>query len=146
MAVDGRGRPLSLLVTAGQAGDAPRCLPLLEKVRVPRTGRGHPRTRPVRVITDKAYSSRAIRAQLRCRGIAATIPEPADQVGHRRRRGSRGGRPPVFDSAAYRQPNVVERGINRLKQWRGLATRFHKKARYFHAGLTLASILLWLRT
>ncbi len=100
----------------------------------------------MRVIADMAYSSRAIRQHLRRRGIVATIPEPADQAGHRHRRGSRGGRPPAFDRTAYRQRNVVERCINRLKQWRGIATRFHKKARYFQASLTLASILLWLRT
>lgn len=100
----------------------------------------------MRVIADKAYSSRTIRRHLQSRGIAVTIPEPADQVGHRRRRGSRGGRPPAFDRTAYRQRNVVERSINRLKQWRGIATRFHKKARYFQASLTLASILLWLRS
>ncbi|EHK86499.1 transposase, IS4 family protein [Saccharomonospora azurea SZMC 14600] len=57
-----------------------------------------------------------------------TIPEPADQAGHRHRRGSRGGRPPAFDPTAYRQRNVVERSINRLKQWRGIATRFHKES------------------
>lgn len=116
------------------------------QVRVPRIGCGHPRIRPVRVIADKAYSSRAIRAYLRRRGIVTTIPEPADQTEHRRRRGSRGGHPPAFDSAAYRQRNVVERSINRIKQWRGIATRFHKKARYFHASLTLASVLIRLRT
>jgi hypothetical protein len=44
------------------------------------------------VRADKAYSSRANRAWLRRRGIAATIPEPADQAGHRTRRGSAGGR------------------------------------------------------
>ncbi|SDP38399.1 Transposase [Actinopolyspora xinjiangensis] len=146
LAVDGRGRPLSLLITPGQAGDAPQCLPLLAAIRVPRPGRGHPRTRPVRIIADKAYSSRAIRAHLRRRGLAATIPEPADQAGHRHRRGSAGGHPPAFEPTVYRQRNIVERSINRLKQWRGIATRFHTKAHYFHATLTLASILLWLRT
>jgi len=115
-------------------------------IRVPGAGPGRPRTRPRRVIADKAYSSRAIRAHLRRRGIAATIPVPADQAAHRNRRGSAGGRPPVFDRNAYAQRNVVERCINRLKQWRGLATRFHKRARYYRATVQLASILLWLRT
>jgi hypothetical protein len=47
-------------------------------------------------LADKAYSSRAIRDQLRRRGIRAVIPQPADQVANRKRRGSRGGRPPAF--------------------------------------------------
>jgi hypothetical protein len=57
-AVDGRGRPLAILLTPGHAGDAPMMLPLLAHQRVHRTI-GRPRTRPDRVLADKAYSSRA---------------------------------------------------------------------------------------
>jgi hypothetical protein len=78
-------RPLSLLVTAGQRGDSPEFTAVLEAIRVPRTGLGRPRVRPVRVRGDKAYSSRANRAYLRKRGIRCTIPEPADQAAHRKR-------------------------------------------------------------
>ena len=67
-------------------------LPLLGRLRVARPV-GRPRTRPEAVLGDKAYSSRAIRTHLRARRIKAVIPEPADQQGHRRRRGARGGRP-----------------------------------------------------
>jgi hypothetical protein len=45
--VDGRGRPLAILLTPGQAGDAPMMLPLLAHLRVQRTI-GRPRTRPDR--------------------------------------------------------------------------------------------------
>jgi transposase len=76
------------------------------------------------VIADKAYSSAAIRRSLRARGIAATIPERSDQQAGRARRGSRGGRPPAFDPDLYKRRNVVERCIARLKQWRGIATRY----------------------
>ena len=73
------------------------------------TAPADPRTRPDRVLGDKAYSSRAIRTHLRERGITAVIPEPDDQKGHRQRRGSRGGRPVSYDPIAYRGRNVVER-------------------------------------
>jgi transposase len=122
--VDGNGRPLVVLAGPGQAGDAPMFPHLMRHLRVGRVGRGRVRTRPDRVRGDKAYSSRAIRGHLRARGITAVIPEPADQAGHRQRRGSRGGRPPAFDAADYRGRNVVERGFSLLKQWRGLATRY----------------------
>ncbi|MCJ1676860.1 IS5 family transposase [Streptomyces sp. APSN-46.1] len=95
------------------------------------------------VLADKAYSSRAIRDHLSKRGIRVVIPVPADQRGHRLRRGSRGGRPPIFDRAAYKQRNTVERCINRLKQWRGIATRDEKTATIYLAGLHVAGIFLW---
>nr|WP_261800892.1 IS5 family transposase [Streptomyces sp. PBH53] len=145
LAADGRARPLAFTVTAGQAGDAPAFVTVMSRIRVPRTGPGRPRTRPLAVLADRAYSSRAIRSHLRRRGIRADIPQPSDQIGHRLRRGRLGGRPPGFDSEAYKQRNTVERCINRLKQWRGLATRTDKLAIAYQAALHLAGILIWTR-
>ncbi|MFB7345541.1 IS5 family transposase [Streptomyces hydrogenans] len=142
---DGHARPLALCVTAGQAGDAPAFEVVMAGIRVPRSGPGRPRTRPDAVLADRAYSSRAIREHLRRRGIRAVIPQPADQVGHRLRRGRAGGRPPGFDAEAYKQRNAVERCINRLKQWRGLAMRTDKLAIAYRAALHLAAILIWAR-
>ena len=98
----------------------------------------------MRVLADKGYSSRAIRAYLRRRGIAATIPERRDQQAHRLRRGSRGGRPPVFDRHIYRRRNVVERCFGRLKQYRAIATRYDKTAQSYQAMIDLATLLMWL--
>ena len=134
-----------MLLTPGQAGDNPALVPLLERIRVPQRGPGRPRRRPERVVADKAYSARSTRAWLRRHGIKATIPEPADQRGHRARRGSRGGRPPAFDPAHYRGRNQVERCFNRLKQYRALATRYAKRAELYRGLVVLASILIWLR-
>jgi transposase len=142
-AVEGHGRPLVVLLTPGQCGDAPMMLPVLSAIRVTRP-RGRPRTRPERVIADKAYSSRAIRNHLRSRGIGAVIPEPDDQKAHRTRRGPAGGRPVSFDQSAYRRRNVVERAFNSFKQWRGLATRHDKHATTYRGGLLLAAALSWL--
>ncbi len=95
------------------------------------------------MLADKAYSSRAIRAHLRRRAIRAVIPQPVDQIAKRKRRGRAGGRPPAFDRDAYKQRNTVERCINKLKQWRGLATRYDKTATVYRAALHLAAILIW---
>lgn len=81
---------------------------------MPRIGPGRPRVRPAHVLGDKGYSSKAIRTWLRRRGIGHTIPERADQVRNRLRRGSHGGRPPAFDKQLYKRRNVVERCFNRL--------------------------------
>jgi transposase len=139
---------LVVLIGPGQGGDSPVLGELLAGIRVPRSGPGRPRTRPqavLAVLADKAYSARGHRAQLRARGIPAVIPEPADQAGHRLRRGSAGGRPVSYDKLAYRGRNVVERAFNRLKNWRGIATRYDKHATVFRGAVVLAAILLWLR-
>jgi transposase len=134
-----------VLVGPGQSGDNPMLAPLLELLQVPRLGCGRPRTRPDKTLGDKAYSSRANRALLRSRGITAVIPEPRDQIAHRKRRGRRGGRPPGYDTDAYKNRNVVERCFHVFKSWRGLASRYDKLALTYRGGVVLRAILIWLR-
>ena len=71
---DGRGRPLSLHLGAGNVNDTTELQRLLDGVCVPRRGPGRPRTRPDQLIADKGYSSTANRQLLRRRRIKATIP------------------------------------------------------------------------
>lgn len=141
--VDGNGRPLVLLTGPGQGGDSPMFPLLMGQLRIARPGAGRPRTRPDRVRADKAYSSRAIRTHLRDRGIGAVIPQPSDQIGHRKRRGSRGGRPPALDRVDYRNRNVVERNFEVFKQWRGIATRYDKLAITYRGAAVLMAITIW---
>jgi transposase len=145
LAADSRCRPIARLITPGQRHDSVAFEPVMAAVRIRPRGAGRPRTRPDRVLADKAYSSKAIRAHLGRRGIRTTIPERADQQAHRLRRGSRGGRPPAFDPERYRQRNVVERCINKLKEFRAVATRYDKREYVYRGTVDVASIRIWLR-
>ena len=133
------------MTSAGQRHDSLAFVPLMDRLKVAWRGRGRPRTRPGRVLGDKAYSSAAIRADVRKRGIKATIPEPADQIRNRLRRGSRGGRPPAFDRAAYKERNTVERAFGQLRQHRAVATRYGKRDFVWRGTVDVASIRIWLR-
>jgi transposase len=120
-------------VTAGERHEQSAFAPLLERGAVKRAGRGRPRRRPKRVVGDKGYSSRKVRHYLRRHGIGATIPKKADEQPQR-----------LFDRELYRERNRVERCINRLKQFRRVATRYEKLAINYLAMVTIAAILLWL--
>jgi len=124
--VDGVGRPLVIVVTTGQAGDSPALPKLLAGLRVPRIGPGRPRTTPQTVRADQGVLRAGAPHALRARGVKVVIPERADQIANRKNRGSPGGRPVDFDTEDYKNRNVVERAFNRLKNWRGLATRYEK--------------------
>jgi len=106
---------------------------LLQGGQVKRLRRGRPKSRPRYFMGDKAYSSAAMRRELRRRGITPVIPRRSNE--QRRER---------FNRGLYRERNRVERLINRLKQFRRIATRYEKQANNYLAMLTIAAMLLWL--
>lgn len=122
-----------VVLTGGERHEQPILPGLMERGAVKRRGRGRPRVRPDRVAGDKGYSSPTVRRYLKERRIGAVIPTKADEVPE-----------PTFDREAYRERNVVERLINRLKQWRRIATRYEKRAANYRAMIMVASIMLWL--
>jgi transposase len=120
-------------LTPGQAHEAPSLPKLMRQGAVKRPGRGRPKRRPRRLVADKAYDSQTIRRDLRRQGIRYTIPYRSQQ----RRRGS-------FDQTLYRLRNLVERFINRVKQFRRIATRYEKRAEQYRAFWLIAASLLCL--
>lgn len=123
-----------MLLTPGEAHEAPLFPRLLGQGAIKRAGRGRPRLRLGRILGDKGYSSRAIRATCRRRGIRYTIPHRSNE--------RRGG---PFDRALYRLRHKVECAINRCKQFRSLATRYEKRAESYRALWVIALTMLWVQ-
>ena len=124
------GPPLPARGTGDHRGPAARLAGVraADEQAAHRAGRTRPSAHPARrLLGDKAYSNKKIRAHLRRRRIAATIPEPADQIAHRVKRGIKGGRPPAFDVVAYKDRNTTERAFNKLKAFRAVAMRTDKR-------------------
>jgi transposase len=124
---------MNFVLSPGQRHEALGFEPLMAGGAVKRVGRGRPKRRPGRIVGDKAYSSRKIRAYLRAHGIRITIPHKANE---------HGGGP--FDRSFYRLRERVERLINRMKQNRRIATRYEKCADNYRAMWLIAATLLWL--
>ncbi len=122
LAVRGLGCPVRLILTAGQAGDAPQAVPLIEGLDADV------------VMADAAYDSDAIRSAVAEKGAVAVIPNnPSRAVKY------------PLDKAAYAERHLVEGCFAKLKQFRRVATRYEKTARNYLAVVTLAAIILWLR-
>ncbi|WP_418082122.1 IS5 family transposase [Streptomyces globisporus] len=146
LSADGRCRPLSLIVTPGQQADCTQFIAVLEKIRVPRPGLGRPRKKPDSLAADRAHGNGPVHEYLRRRGVRHTIPDKSDSQAARLRKGARGGRPPGFDEDRYKKRNTVERAINRMKQFRAVATRYDKRGYVFLGTATAAAVAVWLRT
>jgi transposase len=122
LAVLGLGCPVRFHLTAGQRGDAPQALALIEDL-------------PAEVVmADTAYDSDQIRQAVADEGALAVIPDNP----------SRAQKHPL-DAHLYAQRHPVECCFSRLKTFRRVATRFEKTARNYLAVVTLAAIVLWLK-
>jgi transposase len=122
--VDAEGRPIRIALTPGQAHDGTAAEELLTNVQPGAT-----------LLADKAYDSNAIRDQAQEQDVWANIPPKSNRKGSF-----------VFSAFVYRYRNLVERFFNRLKQFRGIATRYDKNPDNFLAAIKLVSARIWIRS
>lgn len=135
---DGKGTPLAVTVTAGQAHESKSFEAVMSAVHIPQAGPGRPRQRPGALAGDKGYSFKWIRDWLRTRGIERVIAQKSNQEGRR-------GGHNKFDKSKYKRRHVVEQCVGWLKECRRVLTRFEKLAVNYIAMLQLAFVLRYLR-
>jgi transposase len=119
--VNGLGMPVELKVTPGQVADITQAQTLLESHDFDA------------VIGDKGYDSKKLVTYIESRGAEAVIPPRSNLKDQRE-----------FDQHLYRERNLVERFISRIKQYRRVATRYEKTARNFLAFVQVAAITVLL--
>ena len=122
--VDADGRPIRLALTAGQDHDGRMAEPLLQIL-----------SKGSILLADKAYDTNAIRAFAKQRQAWANIPAKSNRKGNY-----------PFSQWVYRQRNLVERFFSKLKQFRGIATRYDKDPMNFLAAVKLAAARIWIRS
>ncbi len=120
--VNGLGLPVDLILTPGQAADITQAEALLE---------GHDFAA---ALDDKGYDSKKLVDYIKSRGAEAVIP-PRSNLKEQRE----------YDRHLYKERNLVERFINRIKQFRRVATRYEKTARNFLAFVQVAAITVLLQ-
>ena len=120
---------MAFVLTAGERNERTALPELMEQGAVKRPGPGRPKVRPRTVVGDRGYTGKLSRDYLRRRKISAVIPQLKTEKA-----------PRLMDWALYRERNVVERLVGRLKEYRRIATRFEKLAESYLAFVQLAAI------
>jgi transposase len=120
-----KGNPLTFDLTGGEVHDT-QGFDALMKLHD---------AQPAKLLGDKGYDSDEIRNDLAKRGIEPVIPPRSNRT-----------TPSEYDREAYKRRNLIERCVNRLKQFRRIATRYEKTARAFVSMLCIAAARLWIKT
>ena len=123
MAVDSYGLPIEFHITGGEVHDskaAPILIDMLPSADY--------------IIADRGYDSEALREMIRNKNAIPVIP---------RKKNSTVGNDDI-DWCLYKYRHLVENIFARLKQYRGIATRYDKLKRNFESTLALACCMIWL--
>ena len=116
------GNPLALSLTGGQVHDISQAETLAAEVQ------------PEALLGDKGYDAASFIESLEVRAIKPVIPPKSNRKIKR-----------DCHFAVYAEPNLIERFLQFIKQFRGSATRYEKTARNFLAGLHLVCAPAWLK-
>ncbi len=135
--VDGQGVPIGAHLDSASPSEIKLLEPTIEKIAVPRKGRGRPRQNPVRIIADKGYDSDPLRERLLKRGIELICPY---RKNNKTKKDEDGGK-----LRRYRRRWKVERTFAWLQNFRRLVVRWEREIQIYQAFFHLACILITLR-
>ena len=85
------------------------------------------------LLADKGYDSNYIVDFAIKQGIIPVIPPRSNRKEQR-----------DYDKELYKQRHFVENAFEKLKRWRGIATRYAKRAASFEVAVQIRCIALWL--
>ncbi len=119
---DALGNPLNFILTGGQAADVTQAYTLIEGVRA------------TYALMDKAYDADKLIEQLKQQGIIPVIPPKSNRK-----------EPREYDRHIYKERNLIECFIGKLKQFRRIFSRFEKWAKNYMYFVRFAAALIWLR-
>ena len=121
LAVDSYGLPVKIKVTSGVDADCQQAVDLIRGLVTSA------------VFADKAYDTNELLDYLAEYKIEPVIPSKSNRT-----------EPRQHDKALYRLRHLVENAFLHLKQWRGIATRYAKRADSFLAIVQFKSVMSWL--
>jgi transposase len=120
--VDALGNPIRLILTGGQTSDSTQAIPLLEGFEFDG------------VIADRGYDADKILEFIEENEANTVIPSTKNRIVQR-----------DTDWYTYKDRNLVERFINKIKHYRRIFTRYEKFASRYMAFLSFAATLIWLK-
>ncbi len=129
MICDRAGLPLAVLVTAANLHDSQVLLPVLDCVPAVLTPAGRRRWRPAKLHADKAYDVRALRMEVRRRGIKVRIARKGIESSKR----------------LGRHRWIVEACLSWMMRYRRLVRRYDRKGEHYEAFAVIASALICYR-
>lgn len=121
--VDATGRPIKLTLTPGQKSDIASAPDMIADL-----------PEGAMLLADKGYDANSLRSAVKEKKEWANIPPKANRKEQI-----------CFSPLLYKAHNLVERFLNKAKQFRRIATRYDKLAENYLAALKLVSIRIWLR-
>jgi transposase len=118
---DEKGRPIDMLLTAGNVHDIKGASKLLDRLPEAKV-----------MLADRGYDADWFRAALQIRGLASCIPSKRNR-----------NRQIAYDTDLYKKRHMIENMFAKFKDWRRIAMRYDRCAHTFFSAICIAAVVIW---